>query len=191
MDRTIIRISKFLSYILRHNPAKFNLKISKNGCVDVEEVLTIIKSKFPGFNKERLKELVAQDPKERFQILNNKIRATYGHSIPVELPDQPIKPPEVLYHGTSMQAQAKILNTGLKPMHRQFVHLSQNQKVAFSVGLRHAQQPAILKILALDAHQKGIKFYRQANTYLAKFIPKEYIRPWALIRKGGGYAGNC
>jgi len=180
MDKTIIRISKFLSYVLRHNPAKFNLKISKNGCIDLNDILKIIKSKFPGFNRERLKELVAQDPKERFQILNNKIRATYGHSISVELPNQPIKPPEILYHGTSMQAQAKILNTGLKSMCRQFVHLSQSRQDAFSVGLRHTQKPVILKILALDAHQNGIKFYKQANTYLAEFIPREYIRLWGI-----------
>ncbi len=171
-----VRISKFLSYILRHNPAKFNLRINQYGFADINDILSILKQRFRVFSKQRLFELVNRDSKGRFEIIDDKIRATYGHSIVVKLPNQPIKPPEFLYHGTSKQAMDLILEQGLKPMHRQFVHLSQNREDAIRVGLRHTQKPVILEILSQDAYLAGIEFFKQANTYLARFIPKQYIR---------------
>ena len=176
VNRSRVHISKFLSYVLRHNPAKFNLRIDQYGFVDIDNILSILKQRFPGLSKEGLFELVSQDYKGRFEIIDDKIRATYGHSIAVELPNLPIKPPEFLYHGTSKKAMDLILKQGLKPMHRQFVHLSQNREDAIRVGLRHTPEPVILKILAQDAYLEGIEFFKQANTYLAKFIPKQYIK---------------
>jgi putative RNA 2'-phosphotransferase len=176
VNKSRVHVSKFLSYILRHNPAKFNLRIDQYGFADINDILSILKQRFPVFNKEGLFELVSQDSKGRFEIIDDKIRATYGHSITVQLPNQPIKPPEFLYHGTSKKAMDLILKGGLKPMHRQFVHLSQNREDAIRrVGLRHTQEPVILKILAQDAYFKGIEFFKQANTYLARFIPEQYI----------------
>jgi putative RNA 2'-phosphotransferase len=169
-----VRISKFLSYILRHNPAKFNLRIDQYGYADISDILSMLKQRFPALNKEGLFELVSQDSKGRFEIIDDKIRATYGHSIAVKLPNQAIKPPEFLYHGTSKKAMDLILEQGLKPMRRQFVHLSQNREDAIRVGLRHTPEPVILNS-AQDAYSEGIEFFKQANTYLAKFIPKQYI----------------
>ncbi len=171
------KISKLLSYILRHNPFKFNLKLDAYGYADIDDILQIINERFTGFTIDMLLDLVKNDAKGRFEISNNKIRATYGHSVAVKLPNLPVEPPRFLYHGTSEEALDKILNEGfLKPMQRQFVHLSQNKEDAFRVGLRHTKKPIILEISAHMAYLDGIEFFRQKNTYLARFIPKEYIR---------------
>jgi putative RNA 2'-phosphotransferase len=170
-----VHISKFLSYVLRHNPAKFNLRIDQYGFAEIKDILSILKPRFPVFSKESLFALVNQDSKGRFEIIEDKIRATYGHSITVKLPNQPIKPPEFLYHGTSKKAMDLILKQGLKSMARQFVHLSQNREEAIQVGLRHTPEPVILKISAQDAYLEGIEFFKQADTYLARFIPQQYI----------------
>lgn len=177
IDRRRVQVSKFLSYILRHNPARFNLKIDKNGYIDVDEILKILKRRFLGFTKKELLELIRQDVKGRFEVLDNKIRATYGHSIPIELPNLAVEPPEILYHGTSKEACLRILKEGLRPMRRQFVHLSLDKQDAFSVGLRHTQKPTILKISALKAYLEGIEFFKSTNIYLCRFIPKKYIEP--------------
>ena len=77
--------------------------------------------------------------------------------------------------GQDAKGRFEILKEGLKPMRRQFVHLSKSQEDAFCVGLRHTQKPAILKIFARKAYLEGTEFFKESNTYLAKFIPKEYI----------------
>lgn len=179
MDRIRVNISKFLSYILRHNPARFNLRIDKNGYIDINDILAILKKRFQGFTKEELLKLVKQGSKGRFEVLDDKIRATYGHSISIELPNLPVRPPVILYHGTSKEALTKILKEGLKPMRRQFVHLSKDWEGAFKVGLRHTRKPVILKISTQQAYREGIEFFKEANTYLARFIPKKYIRSCA------------
>ena len=175
MNARKVRISKFLSYILRHNPDKFNLPLDKNGYAPINGILVILKEKFAGFSKEELSDLIKTDPKGRFAIQGDKIRATYGHSLPIELTHKPVEPEQFLYHGTSRSAAVKILKEGLKPMHRQFVHLSGNKEDAFGVGLRHTHKPVILKVKAKEAHSRGIEFFKEKDTYLAKYIPGKFI----------------
>jgi putative RNA 2'-phosphotransferase len=168
-------ISKFMAYILRHNPEKFGLQPDQYGYVNIDELISIINKKHKNFDRKALLNLVEKDKKNRYKIKDNKIRARYGHSINVMPEQQPVQPPEILYHGTSPQSAQKILKSGLRPMNRQFVHLSLNKKDARQVGLRHSSQPVILKILALAAHQDGINFIREKGTYLTRKIPPKYI----------------
>ena len=171
-----IKLSKFLSYILRHNPDKYGLKLDKSGEANLEEVLVILKERFKDFKKEDLLRLVERDPKGRFDISKGKIRATYGHSIDVSPKSKSVTPPEVLYHGTSEESMERILTGGLKPMDRQYVHLSLDEKDAYAVGLRHSEKPVILKIMARKAFLSGIEFYREGNLFLVKSVPVEYIK---------------
>ena len=170
-----IKVSKFLSYILRHHPGKYDLAPDKNGFVSLKDVVEALKKRFKGFRDEEIFDLVSKDPKGRFEIKNEKISATYGHSIEVSHEAKERTPPEVLYHGTSPEGSDRILSSGLKPMNRQFVHLSLTESDAYMVGSRHSKTPVILKINALKASQDGIKFYREGNTFLAREIPPEYI----------------
>jgi len=175
MDGYKLKLSKFLSYLLRHQPAKYELKLDKNGYADLEKILGILEKRFKYFKREDLFNLVKNEPKGRFEIIDNKIRATYGHSIEVYPKTESIIPPEILYHGTSDESLEKILQEGLKPMGRQFVHLSLNEKDAYAVGLRHTKKPVILKIMARGASLDGIKFFRKRNLFLVKSVPKHYI----------------
>ncbi|MGD2279371.1 MAG: RNA 2'-phosphotransferase [Candidatus Omnitrophota bacterium] len=171
-----IRLSKFLSYVLRHDPGKYGLKLDKHGCADLEKVLSVLKERFKKFQKNDLTRLVERDPKGRFEISGNKIRATYGHSIEVQPVSEKITPPEVLYHGTSKESADEILKNGLKPMDRQFVHLSVNEDDAYSVGSRHTENPVILEIMAKEAFDDGVEFFKEGHLYLAKEIPAGYIK---------------
>jgi len=177
MNMFSIRLSKFLSYILRHNPKEYNLTLDKNGYADLKNVINVLKERFRFFKEDDLYDLLKEDKKGRFEIKDNKIRATYGHSVEVVPVAENVSPPDELYHGSSREGAEKILKEGLHPMGRQFVHLSVNEDDAYSVGLRHDKDPLILTIEAAKAYENGVKFYKEKNIYLSEYIPKEYIKP--------------
>lgn len=114
-----VKISKFMSYILRHNPEKFGLKLDEQGFVEVDKFVSSVREKIPSLTKETIIEIIDSSPKRRFEIIGDKIRATYGHSIAVNLNLPEVEPPEVLYHGTPRNSLPGILKEGLKPMGRQ------------------------------------------------------------------------
>src|SRR6056297_801394 len=102
MNKT--KLSKTVSYILRHHPESFNLKLTADASVKTDELLAALEKKFKDITKADLVQLVKNDPKGRFSFLDNKdrIRANYGHSIEGVNPDyEAHKPPEFLYHGTT------------------------------------------------------------------------------------------
>lgn len=174
-----IKLSKTVSYILRHHPEDFDLKLNPDASVETAELLQALKDKFKNITKADLVELVENDPKGRFSFLDNqaRIRANYGHSIEGVNPDyQAVKPPEILYHGTTPEVKDKILTAGLKPMGRNYVHLSVGIKEAEKVALRRTKQPVIFKIEAIKAHQEGQKFYKTAeDIYLTDELSAEFL----------------
>ncbi len=118
--------SKFLAFLLRHGAAEIGLELDAQGWASVDDIVGIMQKKKPGFNSDDLKYIVETDSKGRFEIKHNRIRARYGHSIKIEPHGTPSKPPEILYHGTARRNLGLILSQGLKPMRRQYVHLSIN-----------------------------------------------------------------
>jgi len=170
-----IKLSKLLSYILRHNPEKFNLKMDSQGFVDLKELVKAVSSRYPEVDEKIIQDLVNTSEKKRFEIVNNKIRATYGHSINIDLNLPEITPPEFLYHGTSKETLEEIRKNGLQPMGRQYVHLSQTKEEAYQVGLRRDEKPIILKIKAKEAYLEGIKFFKADKIYLVKEILARFI----------------
>ena len=69
------------------------------------------------------------------------------------------------------------MKEGLKPMNRQYVHLSQDKETAYLVGSRHDQNPVILQIDAYKAYQDGIAFYLGNETvWLSEALPSQYIK---------------
>ncbi|MBD3425972.1 MAG: RNA 2'-phosphotransferase [Candidatus Omnitrophica bacterium] len=170
-----IRISKFLSYVLRHDPGKYHLQPGKNGFVSLTEILNLLKKRHKGFTGEELLELVESDPKGRFEIKERRIRARYGHSYDVLPTGEQTDPPEALFHGTSRQNANKILASGLHPMGRKYVHLSLSSSDAYAVGNRHDPEPVVLRILSARAAEEGIKFYKAGSVFLVDHVPAEFI----------------
>lgn len=177
MNKT--KLSKTISYILRHNPESFGLKPAADASVETDRLLDSLKNKFKDISRKDLIELVNNDPKGRFSFLNDRkrIRANYGHSIDGVNPNyEAVKPPQFLFHGTTPKAKAKILKEGIKPMGRNYVHLSLNIKEAKKVARRRTDKPVIFKVEALKAHRDGQNFYKTAeNIYLTAEISTEYL----------------
>jgi putative RNA 2'-phosphotransferase len=177
-----VRVSKFLSYILRHQPYKFGLQPDEYGFCDLGSVIDVMKSKFPDWDEEKLQNLIKSDAQKRFEIKDDKIRARYGHSINVKPVGDERDVPGILYHGTARRNVDSILKQGLKPAGRKFVHLSPDIESAIRVGKRHDIKPVILEINVHKAKSQGIKFWTEGKVVLSTEIPPDCIK----IRKEGG-----
>lgn len=175
MNLRFEKLSRFLSYILRHHPEKLNLIPDKEGFVDLDELLEAMKkSPYSWATIKDIIYVVEHSDKKRFEIKEGRIRALYGHSIDVRI-DGEYKPEGFLYHGTSPQFLKGILAHGLLPKGRKYVHLSPNIDMALEVGRRHHPNPVVLRIDAPKAWKDGIIFYRRGDVILARHIPARYL----------------
>ena len=169
------RFSRWMAYVLRHNPARYGLQPDRHGYVDLEEFFLIATRRYPSVSPEQLRSLIEAGGSGRFQIAGSRLRARYGHSIPMEPPGPPIEPPARLYHGTEAFRIEAILSEGLKPMDRRMLHLSDTIEDALAVARRKTDQPVVVRILAREAHDAGIAFYREGKVYLASAIPPAFL----------------
>ena len=158
------RLSKFISLVMRHHPEAAGITIEEHGWADVEALLAGLKRTGRTIDRELLEKIVAEDEKKRysFDASGTRIRANQGHSIQVNLELTPIEPPEFLYHGTASRFIGSILREGLKPMGRQYVHLSRDIETAKKVGARHGV-PVILKVYSGKMYREGEHFYQSEN----------------------------
>lgn len=175
----IVRLSKTISHALRHHPEQYGLQPDPEGWVFVEDMLRSLRARRPEWRQLSLNEIdavIMQGDKQRFERNNDMIRALYGHSIEQHPQFVLRKPPSPLYHGTQEGTAVKIIEVGLKPMQRQFVHMASDQQTAIRVATRRHGTPVLLIIDALTAYEDGIEFYHGGETtWLAKHIPPEYI----------------
>ena len=133
-ERLKMSVSKYMSYLLRHNPQ--DLRMDEYGFVNFNELLQKIREKFPDADESLIMEIVEKSERRRFELRDGRIRALYGHSIPIKLRLREDSSVKILYHGTTPEAAKKILREGIKPMRRRWVHLSPTPEIARRVGLR-------------------------------------------------------
>jgi putative RNA 2'-phosphotransferase len=117
--------------------------------------------------------------KNRYSIVEDAIRANYGHSLDREIAHPAVVPPALLLHGTHEAARDAILRAGLLPMQRQYVHLTDDDSLARQVGARRGP-PCLLAIDAVAAHADGVVFLQaNAHFWLAKHVPAQFVRTLA------------
>lgn len=105
------------------------------------------------------------------------IRANQGHSVPVDVELEEVKPPLYLYHGSGEKYAASIEKQGLLPKSRLYVHLSGDVITAKKVGSRHGK-PVVYKVLSGKMAEDGFRFYRSVNgVWLTERVPPEYLAP--------------
>jgi putative RNA 2'-phosphotransferase len=176
-DQERTRISKFLSLILRHEPGRVGLTLDGAGWLGVDELLEAVRRNGFSLTLEQLQEVVATNDKQRFAFSedNRRIRASQGHSVPVNLEYAPQTPPELLYHGTAARFLPSIRQQGLTKMGRHHVHLSAETVVTLKVGARRGR-PVLLTIRAGEMARAGHTFCRSANgVWLVDHVPAEFI----------------
>ena len=172
-------LSKTISHALRHQPWLYELELDEEGWVSLESLLSSLrkeKAEWSDLTQADLAKMIALSDKKRHEIHNGKIRAIYGHSLPGKLVKTLAEPPVLLYHGTTVEAVKIIRVEGLKPMKRQYVHLSVDTETAKKVGRRKTKQPVILTVQSSDAYREGLRFYRGNDcVWLADFVLPKFI----------------
>jgi putative RNA 2'-phosphotransferase len=174
----LVKISKYLSKHLRHEPQRIGLKLAPGGWVSVDELLAACKNHSLPINPAELKEVVDNNDKKRFSFdeTGSLIRANQGHSVEVDLQLEAVVPPDVLYHGTGHGAVEAILREGLRKMSRHHVHLSTDITTAKKVGTRHGR-PVVFTVDAAAMHEEGYTFYCSENgVWLVDNVPPEYLQ---------------
>ena len=172
------KISKLMSFALRHDPSHLGLKLDPEGWTYTTELLAGLNRKRLPVDMKLLEEVVATNDKKRFSFNEDKtkIRANQGHSIAIDLQLVPKVPPEVLYHGTVERFLESITTEGLKKMGRQHVHLSADYSTAQNVGGRRGR-PIILFIDAVQMHEDGHSFFQSDNgVWLTDHVPPKYVK---------------
>lgn len=176
-EKEIKGISKFLSFVLRHQPESIGLVLDEKGWADIDELMDKSAKRKVVFDRADLAYIAVNNNKQRFAIDedSNRIRANQGHSIAIDADLATVVPPQILYHGTAQQNLESILTNGLEKRNRLHVHLSDEIATAKNVGARHGK-PIILQIAAMEMHQEGYIFYLSENgVWLTDHIPSKYI----------------
>jgi putative RNA 2'-phosphotransferase len=175
-DRRTERISKYLARHLRHDPGRIGITLDPQGWVGVDELLAAAaRDGFP-FSRAELERVVATNDKRRYALDGDRIRASQGHSVAVDLGLPAVEPPAVLFHGTVGRSLPAIRAEGLKPMARQHVHLSPDRETATRVGARRGR-PVILTVDAGAMHRAGHVFHRSENgVWLTAAAPPAFLR---------------
>jgi putative RNA 2'-phosphotransferase len=169
------RISRFLTYILRHRPKDYPLVFDERGFVDWHDIVQVVQERYYDVTEEQVHAVVIESAKKRFELEGDRVRATYGHSFPVDLGQETVQPPEKLYYGTARDLAQSILRNGLKPRDRQYVHLSVSAEEAESVARRHDPRPSVIIVQARTAHDEGVRFYRSGPLFLADHVPAKFL----------------
>lgn len=177
MVANLVRMSKFLSLVLRHQPETIGLVLNDKGWANVDELIRLANQHGNPLTRSLLEQVVAVNDKKRFALSEDgtQIRASQGHSIEVDLALPPMQPPDLLYHGTASRFVDSIRASGLHSANRQHVHLSIDVFTATNVGQRHGK-PVVLVIQSGEMAAAGYSYFLSANgVWLTECVPVEFI----------------
>lgn len=178
MNKVNVTTSKFLSYILRHEPQSIGLTLDNEGWADIEELVRLANDSGNALTLKQLFSIAENDAKQRFSLTPDKkyIRAAQGHSLKsVNLDLGEATPPDHLFHGTAKRFMESIEANGLLPQQRQYVHLTENRDTAIDTGRRYGKA-VLLNVDCQRMASEGHKFYQADNgVWLTLAVPRTYI----------------
>jgi putative RNA 2'-phosphotransferase len=164
-------LSRAASHALRHEPWLYGIELDEGGWTSITSLAAALNAQV-----DDLLAMAVAFEKRRFELDGDRIRAAYGHSLPERVQREQGAPPNELFHGTDPAVVARILEEGLTPRARQYVHLSVDRAMAAEVGRRKAARPVVLRIRSADAHADGIAFYiGNDRVWLADHVPPRFI----------------
>jgi putative RNA 2'-phosphotransferase len=171
-------VSRFLSYVLRHEPQRIGLTLDTEGWAEIDSLIIGAAANGLALDRAAIETVAANSEKKRFAISQDgqRIRAVQGHSTPVvQRRFSECMPPEVLYHGTATRFIESIFTRGLEPGDRHHVHLTHDVDAAVSIGKRYGK-PVVLEVLALQMHDQGFKFFlTENNVWLTDIVPVKFL----------------
>ncbi|MES2154216.1 MAG: RNA 2'-phosphotransferase [bacterium] len=180
-DFEIDRIGRMMAGILRHFPERFGLTMDGRGWVDLNEFVNSIRASRPNYARwlrpEHIQALVETDEKGRYQIDGGMIRATYAHSVNVNLDDLPEANVDTLYFPVSEEELDLVLETGLRPSDRNMIHLSATPDKAYSAGRVHNPDPILLQVDVKRASDACNFIFRAGKSvYVTEAVEPDFLK---------------
>ena len=176
-------VQRLITTALRHKPELLGLHIDKSGYCSVEELVSSLRRIGHKTDKNYIED-VGKNERFSFNADHTRIRADYGNSLGLELSDMYFDsktPPDILYHGTSLDALEGIKEKGIirfaygKNKPRDHIFLTESIAVAKKKGARHGRS-VTLPIDSYRMHQDGYLFYHaKLDIWLTDHVPSEYI----------------
>ncbi|MEM3342629.1 MAG: RNA 2'-phosphotransferase [Thermoplasmata archaeon] len=174
------RLGRIMAGALRHFPERFGLTMDEHGWVPLRVFVNQVKRRKEQFYWLRPHHVIAiieTDPKGRYQYDGEMIRATYGHSINIELDLPSDNIPDFLYYPSRSDEVEKMLKEGISPSERQHVHLSLSPKDAWNAGTPKIKEPAILEIDTRKVVGENMKIMKAGKTvFITKQVPAAALR---------------
>jgi len=169
------RLGRLIAGVLRHFPHDLGLVIDSCGWVNLIDLSQAIRARYPWSNQLLIMALAQSDPKNRYEIQDDKIRARYGHSVDVDL-DYPLNDLPCLYYGASEEEADRILEVGLKSANQRYVHLSIAPERAWHVGSFRTNNPRVIKIDAQAAQEEGVVIMKVSEEIMiSEEVPSQFL----------------
>jgi putative RNA 2'-phosphotransferase len=179
-DRELDHLGRVMTGILRHFPDRYHLEVDEHGWIPIAQIVRAISQQHRAYHWLRVHHLVAiaeSDPKGRYEVKDDRIRATYGHTLEIslDLPTENI--PDLLYFPVTAEEATIVLEVGLKPSDRKKVHLSRTAEDARAAGSVRTPEPVILEIDARRARDGGLVIMQAGKTvFLTDQVPADFLR---------------
>ncbi len=174
-ERRTVKVSKYVSKHLRHQPERIGLVLDPHGWVEIDDLLHAAASHGFPISRAELDHVVAANDKQRFAVDGTRIRPARATPSPstwtCRRPNRP---------RTSTTARWRppgpIRAEGLRPMARHHVHLSPDRETATRVGARRGR-PVVLSVDAGAMRAAGHVFRISANgVWLVEAVPPAFLR---------------
>ncbi|HKZ89959.1 MAG TPA: RNA 2'-phosphotransferase [Thermoplasmata archaeon] len=172
-------LGRTMAGVLRHFPERYGLEMDKHGWIDLRDFITAVQirnKRFRFLRPHHIVGLVETDPKGRYQFLDGKIRATYGHSLELDLDLPTENIPDLLFYPTTEEEFHLLSEAGLRPSDRKMVHLSATYEAALEAGRVRIQSPIVLEVDAKGARASGVVIQKAGKTvYTSREVPGEFL----------------
>jgi putative RNA 2'-phosphotransferase len=179
-------LSRAVSYALRHEPWLYEIELDEEGWAPVDHLVEALRTRGGNWalvDRASLERMMASATRRRHELDGARIRALYGHSLAGQIRKSPTHPPARLFHGTAQETWSLIGEEGLRPMGRQYVHLSVDLDTATAVGLRKSATPVVLVVDAVKAAASGVAFYEGNDlVWLADGVPSRFVEVAGELR---------
>lgn len=184
-DRELDHLGRLMTGILRHFPEKYGLKMDSQGWVSLPDMVQAINRQHRGYHWLRPHHLIAiaqSDAKGRYEVRGDRIRATYGHTLEIELDLPTDNIPDELYYPVTTEESSIVLEVGLRPSDRKKVHLSRTAADARAAGAVRTPEPVILEVDARQARADGLVIMQAGKTvFLVDQVPAKYLHRLEVV----------
>jgi len=166
-------LKNLLLEILREDPDHYGIVVDEWGFIGLEQLRLATRMLCNWATGEQIDQLITDE--SLFENYSDRIRARNGHRYFIRPQPEPVTSPSKLYHGLPQLLLSSVIKYGLKPLGTRYIYLAETADEAWYQGIKLNASPTIVMVLAQQAQQAGVQFYKSERDYLCENIPPRFI----------------